>query len=109
MTTTMQDVLYAISGMTRAELDLVMEACNARHKAVKATETLSAMTTLKVGDKVRLLGLSPKYANGATGFITVAHGPAMLVALEDNIVSAKARQRFGPVVTVPAGSLEKVG
>lgn len=81
----------------------IISAARQRTKLVEASNTAVKMFDLKVGDKVRLKDLSPKYMNGVECVITGKKRTKFEVKLDQPV------GRFsGTGLTVPASCVEKV-
>jgi hypothetical protein len=97
------EVIAAIDTMDSDDLGLVLDAYKARMKYVREASSRQAAATIKVGDKIRLSGLRPKYLNGLTGVVVSRNGDKFSVAFDDE--SKWASGRYGDQVTVPAATL----
>lgn len=86
-------------------LDMLQDAINRRRKAVRAQARDINLTSFKVGDKVRLKGLSPKYLNGTVATITGKKSTRFVVQMP---LSPNLRKWSGSTPTVPAGCVESV-
>lgn len=104
--TTLQEVVAAIDTFDRDELHVVLTAFKARDKYLRGAASRQALATFKVGDKVRLSGLSPKYLNGLTGEIKGREGDKFSVEFDEE--SAFMARRYGKTVRVPPGCLVAV-
>lgn len=71
---------------------------------VKSKKAIDNMVSLLPGTRVRLVGLRPKYINGATG--TVMNGYRGRDKMEVEL--DYPRGRFGKQLFVPANALEKI-
>ena len=74
----MDDYVFEISdaiidGTLDEGLDEILQAINERRKALQHKRELRNKLTLKEGDRVKLVNVSPKKMNGATG--TMAKSP----------------------------------
>jgi hypothetical protein len=87
------------SGEYDDQFDLIVEAIKERKKTLAKQK----LFTLVVGDKVRLVNVSPKYLDGAVGTITGRKGQKFLVALDEAI----GRFNTEPLAASPA-ILEKL-
>ena len=90
-----------MGGVHDDRLDAIIEAANARRK------TLARITAsqLKVGDRVELTDIRPKYLSGAIGVIASKNGKGLRVTLENEALKIKAGRYIGPdgTVGVPEG------
>jgi len=91
-----------LEGKHDSELEAILEAVHQRRKLMRGASKAVAMVSLKIGDKVRLKGLSPKYVNGSTAKIVDKKRTKLVVVLDTPVGRFKGR------VTVPADCLEKV-
>lgn len=91
----MQDTLRAISQMSETELKSVMEAVKARRKTLSVITASVVLSEVKVGDRVKLTGLSPKYLNDCHAKVESIGGDEIGITLEDGWFETRARQRFG--------------
>lgn len=92
-----------ITGSYDEGLDMLQEAINLRRKAVRAQARDINLTSFKVGDNVRLKGLSPKYLNGTVATITGKKNTRFVVELP---TSPSLRKWSGSKPTVPASCVE---
>ena len=109
------ELLHAIiDGEHDANLAEIFAAIRDRQQIVRTINDSKALATIKVGDKVVLKGLSPKYLNGAE--CEVVAGPKTsrskrisVKLLDPKTCNYKAAARFGSFpVQVPVGCVEKV-
>lgn len=97
------DVVDYVVGCTDSEVQLLYGLLRERQKTLRSIAAATAAATIKVGDKVRLRGISPKYLNGATGTVVPGGGAAkFLVQLDQAIGKFPAALPL----TVPASCLE---
>lgn len=69
MSPDLSDIVSAILQADRGTLDILNKALVARYKTLSEETSLNNLTTLYVGDTVRLHNISPKFLNGAVGEI----------------------------------------
>lgn len=104
MIPTLQEVGEFISQADSNQIDAIWSLCRNRTKVLRANAEAIASATLKVGDKVRLRGLSPKYLNGAVGMIAGRAGDKFEVTLD----APRGKFRAGLPYRVPGSALEAV-
>lgn len=96
----MQDTLRAISEMDSNDLDQVIKAVKDRHKVLLTIQASTTLSTVRVGDRVELTGLSPKYLNGCKAEVK-AIGTEISIVLENGWFEQRAREKFaGRVIRV---------
>ena len=107
--TTYADVLAYVSTATREEISGIHDAANARSRMLRDIRTAQAAATIKVGDKVTLGGLSPKYLNGLQGEVKALDGKRVTVELGkvDRTLARRYVTLDGRIL-VPVGSLTVV-
>lgn len=66
-----QVVTAIVTGAVDGDLDAINQALRDRYKIVRAQKSAIAAATVKVGDKVRIVNLRPKYLAGLTGTVVV--------------------------------------
>lgn len=64
------DVLQTILDADQQTLDLVFKAAQSRSKTLRDAQSIENLTKFYVGDRVRLINISPKKLDGAYGRIT---------------------------------------
>ena len=98
---TYADALRFISGATDQELDGVLAAYKSRHKVLRQIKASEALVRFKVGDRVKITGVSPKYLNGNGGVITEI-GDKFTVKLDEDAYTG----RYARTLNVPGTCLE---
>ena len=93
-----------ISGVYDSELNSIQEAIRQRRKLTKSAHAAVTMTELKIGDKIVLKEISPKYMIGMAATVTGKRRTKLEVTLDI------ACGRFGTTtpIVVPASCVEKV-
>jgi hypothetical protein len=92
-----------INGNYDDQLEAISDAVHSRKKIARSKKKAVAMATIKVGDKVTLKNLNPKYVNGSVGKIIEKRRTKLVVILDKPV----GRFGAGPV-TVPADCLEVI-
>lgn len=77
-----------LNGNHDDELDSIVEAARARQKAVRDVEAAS----LRTGHYVELVGISPKYLEGARGHVVERRNSRIGVKLESSAIAFKANR-----------------
>lgn len=77
--TTLSDVIGFITGATSDQLDLLSKAINDRRQSLRNERA----ALVKVGMKVVLSGVSPKYLDGMTGTVDAITGTRATVRLDE--------------------------
>lgn len=107
MSTTLADVLgFVLNEATESDMDRIMGAWKTRRKTLAAEN----LATVKVGDRVRLAGLSPKFLNGATGVVTGINQTTVAFKVDDT-APQRVKDRLGAPwqdARVPAGCVEVI-
>lgn len=81
--TTLSDVLaYVTSTATADECEAIFDTCRDRVKALHDINARANAASLNVGDKVRLIGISPKYLNGCKAVIDAKRNGRFVVKLD---------------------------
>ena len=82
--------------MTLDDVDLLLDVLKTKQRRiVKATP-------LKVGDRVRLRNIKPKYLEGAEGRIAGSRNTKILVIMDEKL------GRYGQELRVPRTAIEKI-
>jgi hypothetical protein len=106
---TYRDVLDYVGTASREEITGIHEAANARARLLRDLKTAEAAATIKVGDRVTLNGLRPKYLNGLQGEIKATDGTRATVELgKVDAVMARRYATLDGRILVPIGSLTVV-
>ena len=91
-----------ISGMMDSELDAISKAIDTRKKLLRETKIALTMSDLKIGDKVKLRDLRPKYINGIVAEVVKLNRTTVAVRMPER------SGRFSGIVNCPASCLDKV-
>jgi ribosomal protein L21E len=101
---TLSKMLALIAKADEEELEQLNDQVRRRYQVMRAQKATNALRTFKVGDRVRLTGLKPKYINGARGLIMGRRQTKFEVLVDEGTYTG----RFGRLVTVPAVCLVKM-
>lgn len=108
-TETLDKVVRLIGQASTEELMILSDSINSRHRHLKNMEAVHNRQTLKVGSRVKLKNLKPKYLNGTKAVVLEVKGDkGFLVELEPN-ADPRAFRRFGNKPIVPANCLQEAG
>lgn len=102
--TTFQEVLDFVSSATEQEVRLLFDAGKRRTKTIRENTAAANAATLKVGDRVRTKGLSPKYLSGLPATVTRVDRTKISVEVDEG----EDTGRYGRFFTVPASALEAI-
>ena len=95
--------IYEIDSLD--DMERVWDAAKARQKELRDRASRINAASIKVGDKVRLRDISPKYLNGAIVEVTKIEGKKVGVKpIEET--NFQARNRLGMGGRVPAACVE---
>lgn len=93
---TFADVLaYVAQSATPEEVHALVDAGNARVRALRATEAAATSAQLTPGARVELHGLKPKYLNGLTGKFVIRQPSGKATIELDEEVSYRAGRYVG--------------
>ena len=90
------------------DLKKVFDAASDRQKSLRKRDAAVAVSTLAVGDQVKLRDISPKYLNGATVEVTGINGSTIHVKKIDGVTDPKSAMRIGNYGRVPASCVSKI-
>lgn len=109
-TINLADVVHAIlDGKFDDNLKGLADAIHERRKDVRKREGQMNAVLLKVGDRVTLKGLSPKYLNGTVVEVTEIHKTRASIKAIDGETSLKAAHRLIGGARVPLSCVEREG
>lgn len=98
-----------LDGKHDADIDALFDALREREKVVRKRRALENKASVKVGDKVRITDIRPKYLNGLEATVVQTRGRRaddILVKFGERDFSA---QRYmGAEVGVPANCIEVI-
>lgn len=95
--------IYEIDSLD--DMERVWDAAKARQKELRDRASAVNAASIKVGDKVRLRDISPKYLNGNVVEVTRIDGKTIGVKSIDE-TGFQARNRLGHAARVPASCVE---
>lgn len=95
--------IYEIDSMD--DLNRVWDAAKDRQKSLRARDAAVAASSIKVGDKVRLKDISPKFLCGAVVEVTKIDGKTISVK-PNNETHWRASERLSHGGRVPASCVE---
>lgn len=97
----LSDALQVIRQANERELATLSATLEVRRKYIRQMKAINNLSSMYVGDSVRLTDIRPKYLAGASGEITEMTGEYITVKLTPPI-----RSRYS--VVVPAQCVEKI-
>lgn len=103
----MEALLEFIYSAGEDDLRIITDAVNARRESLRKRKTQEMLRTLRVGDKVTLTNVKPKYLIGTGGTIIERRGTKFVVELDD-YADKRAIARFGGRPICPPTILQKM-
>lgn len=89
------------------EIRILIGAFNRRAKVKRQTKVREVLSSLQVGDRVRMVRMKPKYLNGTGGTVMGFKQTRVIVRLDPD-TDPRAIRRFGWEPACGAAGLEKV-
>ncbi len=92
-----------LQGKYDDQLQDILDAVTERQKLKRNVNNAVAMSTINIGDKVRLKELRPKYINGEKAKVVKKYRTKFGIRLDKGTVG-----KFSGVIKCPASCLEKI-
>lgn len=107
--TSLNDVVLFILNAEKQHLDVVSKALQNRRKTLTEMDALTNLSTIYVGDRVKLVKISPKFLAGLPGTITNIEGETFSVELDFTPPRKGNSRQYSRNLKVSATCVEKIG
>jgi len=104
---TLDKVCALIYRATDEEMKEILEAYNDRRRQLYDARERQALSSIKIGDTVRVISGRPRYLIGTRATVIGRQGRNFRIRLAPNC-DPRALRRFGPQPLCPATMLQKV-
>lgn len=100
--TDINPALDIIAVVDTDDLNRIVDAVNARNRAIRAQRAANAAGRIAIGQTVRTDGLKPKYLNGLVGKVVAVRGSRADLELTTKYADALVGTKHGPMPYSPS-------